>query len=107
MPPLLKWQLETRGSQLLGRQLRVGQIQFSPIALTLTLRELSMASASGDAPQLQVERLFVDLDARSLLRLAPVIAALEIDAPHMVLQTSPVECARAIVKFIASLKPAK
>ena len=83
MPPLLKWQLETRGSQLLGRELRVGQVQFSPHTLTLTLRDLSMASASGDAPQLQVERLFVDLDARSLLRLAPVIAALEIDAPRL------------------------
>jgi len=83
LPPLLKWQLETRGSQLLGRELRVGQVQFSPHTLTLTLRELSMASASGGAPQLQVERLFVDLDARSLLRLAPVIAALEIDAPRL------------------------
>jgi uncharacterized protein involved in outer membrane biogenesis len=83
VPPLLKWQLETRGSQLLGRELRVGQVQFSPVTLSLTLRQLSMASASGDAPQLQVERLFVDLDARSLLRLAPVIAALEIDAPRL------------------------
>jgi uncharacterized protein involved in outer membrane biogenesis len=83
VPPLLKWQLETRGSQLLGRELRVGQVQFSPVTLTLTLRQLSMASASGDVPQLQVERLFVDLDARSLLRLAPVIAALEIDAPRL------------------------
>lgn len=83
VPPLLKWQLESRGSQMLGRELRVGQVQFSPLTLTLTLRELSMASAAGDAPQLQVERLFVDLDARSLLRLAPVIAALEIDAPRL------------------------
>ena len=83
VPPLLKWQLETRGSQLLGRELRVGQVQFSPVSLTLTLRQLSMASASGDVPQLQVERLFVDLDARSLLRLAPVVAALEIDAPRL------------------------
>ena len=83
VPPLLKWQLETRGSQWLGRELRVGEVQFSPITLTLTLRGLSIASASGDAPQLQVERLFVDLDARSLLRLAPVVAALEIDAPRL------------------------
>jgi uncharacterized protein involved in outer membrane biogenesis len=51
--------------------------------LSLTLRELSMAAASGDAPQLQIERLFVDLDARSLLRLAPVVAVLEVDAPRL------------------------
>ena len=35
------------------------------------------------------------------------VTTMEIEAPHMVLQTSPVECARAIVKFIATLKPTK
>ena len=84
VPQLLKWQLQTRGSQMLGRELRVGQVQFSPLTLTLTLRDLSMAGATpGEAPQLQVERLFIDLDARSLLRLAPVLAALEVDAPRL------------------------
>jgi uncharacterized protein involved in outer membrane biogenesis len=83
VPPLLKWQLETRASQMLGRELRVGQVLFSPHTLSLTLRDVSIASASGAAPQLQVERLFVDLDARSLLRLAPVVAALEIGAPRL------------------------
>lgn len=33
------------------------------------------------------------------------VTTLEIDAPHMVLQTSPVECARGIAKFLAALKP--
>ena len=34
VPPLLKWQLETRGSQLLGRELRVGEVQFAPTTLS-------------------------------------------------------------------------
>ena len=86
VPPLLKWQLETRGSQQLGRELRVGEVQFAPVTLSLTLRQLSVGAAPGSAPatpQLQIERLFIDLDARSLLRLAPVIAGLEIDAPRV------------------------
>jgi uncharacterized protein involved in outer membrane biogenesis len=86
LPPLLKWQLQTRGSELLGRELRVGDVQFAPITLSLTLRDLSLGAAPGSAdssPQLRIERLFVDIDARSLLRLAPVIAGLEIDAPQL------------------------
>jgi uncharacterized protein involved in outer membrane biogenesis len=86
LPPLLKWQLEARGSQLLGRELRVGEVQFAPTTLSLTLRELSLGAAPGapDAtPQLQIGRLFVDIDARSLLRWAPVVGGLEIDAPRL------------------------
>ena len=86
LPPLLKWQLETRGSQALGRDIRVGEVQFVPHTLALTLHNLSVAAAPGagsDTPQLQIARLFVDLDARSLLRRAPVIAALEVDAPRL------------------------
>lgn len=83
VPRLLKWQLESRGSQTLGRELRVGEVQFVPHTLALTFRDLSIAGADGAAPpQLHVDRLFVDLDVRSLWRLAPVVQALEIDAPH-------------------------
>lgn len=86
LPPLLKWQLETRGSALLGRELRVGEVRFVPMTLQLTLRDLSLGAAAGAdnaEPQLHIDRLFVDLDARSLLRWAPVVAALEVDAPRL------------------------
>jgi len=86
VPPLLKWQLETRGSQLLGRELRVGGVQFAPTTLSLTLRDLSVGAAPGATPatpQLQIGRLFLDIDARSLLRLAPVVGGLEVDAPRL------------------------
>jgi uncharacterized protein involved in outer membrane biogenesis len=86
VPPLLKWQLQTRGSELLGRELRVGEVQFAPTTLSLTLRDLSIGAAPGSAdsnPQLRIERLFVDIDTRSLLRLAPIIGGLEIDAPQL------------------------
>ncbi|MGL6111677.1 MAG: DUF748 domain-containing protein, partial [Rubrivivax sp.] len=86
LPPLLKWQLETQGSQRLGREVRVEEVRFAPWTLSLTLRGLSVGAAPGSAvatPQLQIERVFVDLDARSLLRLAPVVEAIEIDAPRL------------------------
>ena len=92
VPPLLKWQLQTRGSALLGRELRVEAVEFVPPTLALTLRGLSVGAAPGSddtTPQLRIERLFVDLDARSLLRLAPVVAALEVDAPRLRLARLP------------------
>ena len=61
-------------------------MQFAPTTLSLTLRELSLGaapSAPDATPQLQIGRLFVDIDARSLLRWAPVVAGLEIDAPRL------------------------
>ena len=86
VPPLLKWQLETRGSELLGRELRVDEVRFAPATLALSLQGLRLAGAPGDAdatPQLQIDSLRIDLDARSLLRLAPVVEALEVQAPRL------------------------
>ena len=83
VPPIVKSQAEQRLTSLLGREVRIGKIAFSPWSLQLTLEQLSVASAAGvGAPaQLSVARLMANADMRSLLRLAPVIEALEIDAP--------------------------
>ncbi len=83
VPPIVKSQAEQRLSSLLGREVRIGRIDFSPWSLRLTLEQFSVAPAAGGGapPQLSVQRLMVNADMRSLLRLAPVIEALEIDTP--------------------------
>ncbi len=83
VPPIVKSQAEQRASALLGREVRIGRIGFSPWSLQLTIERLSIASAAGAAapPQFEVGRIIANADMRSLLRLAPVIEALEIDAP--------------------------
>jgi hypothetical protein len=86
VPPLVKSQIEAQGSALLGRQLRLGGLELSPLKLAVTLSKLSLAAAPGSAntqPQMRVERLYVDLDMRSILRLAPVVEAFDIDAPQV------------------------
>jgi uncharacterized protein involved in outer membrane biogenesis len=87
VPLLVKQQIEGRGSELLGRQVRVGEVAFAPWTLSLTLHGLTVGAAAreGDSapPQLQLARLHASVDARSLLRLAPVIDALEVDAPRL------------------------
>jgi uncharacterized protein involved in outer membrane biogenesis len=84
VPPLLKWQAQQRLSTLLGRTVTIGQVQFAPWSLELTLRDVAIAGPSGNAaPLFHAERLYADADWRSLFRFAPVIAAIEIDAPHV------------------------
>jgi uncharacterized protein involved in outer membrane biogenesis len=82
VPPLVKWQLAEQGRTLLGREVGVGSVEFAPWSLRLSIHDLQLAAAAGDADptaQARIERLLVDVEARSLLRRAPVLRALEID----------------------------
>ena len=81
VPPLLKWQAQKIASAQLGRSVTIGQVDFRPWSLELTLRDVAVAGANGAAPQLQVQRAYVDVALQSLFRLAPVIDAIQVDAP--------------------------
>ncbi len=87
-PPLLKSQIEKRGSQALGRELRVDAIEVSPRLLAVTLQGLRIAGTAGGTdtdvpPLLQIERVHLDLHMRSLWRLAPVVEAMQLTAPRL------------------------
>lgn len=58
VPALLKWQLAKAGSASAGNP------QVTP-----------------QLPQLKIKRLYIDAELSSLLRLAPVVDAIEVDAP--------------------------
>ena len=82
LPPLLKSQIESRASDALGRAVTLQSVQVRPWSLEVDLVGLRMAGASADAaPVLTVDRLHVDAELQSLLRLAPVIDALRIERP--------------------------
>ena len=84
VPPLLKSQAQHRLSTLLGRTVTIGTVQFAPWSLQLTLRDFAVAGAgAADPPLLHADRIYADADWRSLLRLAPVIEAIELDAPQV------------------------
>ncbi|EHR70445.1 uncharacterized protein involved in outer membrane biogenesis [Burkholderiales bacterium JOSHI_001] len=85
-PSLIKAQIEQRGSAALGRALRVGEVSVQPLRLEVTLRKLQLAGAAGSNPkdpQASIERLRMDLNWHSLFRLAPVVEAVEVDAPKL------------------------
>jgi uncharacterized protein involved in outer membrane biogenesis len=86
VPPLVKWQGEKRLSEALGREVKLGAVEFRPWSLTFTLRDCSVAAAAGGGsrdPQLSVARIVANIDWMSLLRFAPVIEAVQVDAPRL------------------------
>ena len=83
VPVLAKGPLERKASELLGRPVTVGAIEFKPWTLEITLRDLVVGGRGGAAPQLEIARVYADAELQSLVRLAPVVDALAIDNPHL------------------------
>lgn len=81
VPPLAKSQIQKIASEQLGRQVTLERVDFRPWSLELSLEGLRVAGAQPAEPLLEVRRLYVDAELQSLLRLAPVIDALRIEAP--------------------------
>lgn len=86
VPPVLKSQAQQRLGDMLGRQVTLGDVSFSPWSLELTLRDIVIGGVPSDPqapPLLKVARLYVNADISSLLRAAPVVEAFEVDAPEV------------------------
>ncbi|MDR0227063.1 MAG: DUF748 domain-containing protein [Burkholderiaceae bacterium] len=86
VPVIARSQIEKQASEQLGRQVTVGRVDFSPWSLELTLRDLAIARAQQaqggpSSPQLQIDRIYINASVQSLLRLGPVLDAVEVDAP--------------------------
>lgn len=90
VPPIVRSQVQKHGSEALGRQVTVARITFNPFTLELQARDVAVAGPPGKAPQLRIARVYADATIQSLWRLAPVIDALQIDAPQLrFTQTAP------------------
>ena len=66
-PPLIRSQGEKIATNLLGRQVRIGEVKLHPWSLELELRDVSMAAAdASSAPQVSIARAYVDADMASI-----------------------------------------
>lgn len=83
VPPLLKSQVQKLATEQLGRKVTLGAVDFKPWSLELTLTDLAIATADGASDQVKIQRLYIDSELQSVLRLAPVVDALAIDAPQV------------------------
>ena len=79
VPPLVKSQAEKYASEQLGRKLSVGEVNFKPWSLELEIKDLVVAQAGGQGEQLRIGRAYVNAELQSILRLAPVVDAVEIE----------------------------
>ncbi|MES2686403.1 MAG: DUF748 domain-containing protein [Pseudomonadota bacterium] len=124
VPSILKSQLEKGVSEKLGRQVTVGAIDFKPWSLELTLSDLAVARAGAEAgtstqlspqpllkaspqkiPQVSIKRIYIDAELQSLLRLAPVVDAIQVEEPLLLL-THLGEGRYDIDDILARLQPA-
>ena len=84
VPPIVAAQAAHAAERELGRRLAIGHVVFNPWTLELTLSDVSLAAGTaGGPPTFEARRVYADLAAVSLLHLAPVIDALEVDAPML------------------------
>lgn len=84
VPPIVKSQAELRLSSLLGRSVDIGKVGFAPWSLSLTVEQLRIGAAdAAQPPQFEAARVMVNAELQSLLRLAPVVQAIEVDAPRL------------------------
>ncbi len=93
VPTIAKSQIEKIASEKLGRSVTLGAVDFKPWSLELTLSDLVIAKSSASSsttvstattaasPQLSIKRIHIDAELQSLLRLAPVLAALRVEDP--------------------------
>jgi uncharacterized protein involved in outer membrane biogenesis len=85
VPPIARWQLETRLSELLDRPTTVESVAFDPFRLRLTVRRLAIADRTLPAPLLAVDELVANLSTASIWNWAPVLDALKVVRPNLML----------------------
>ncbi|MBL8360186.1 MAG: DUF748 domain-containing protein [Rubrivivax sp.] len=84
LPDIARRQIEQRGTAALGRAVQLERVEIDPWRLAVSLHGLRVAAADPSAPpQLAVARIALDVGIASLWHLAPVVEALQIDAPHV------------------------
>ena len=84
IPPLARWQIESRGTEKLGRAVTVEKVGFVPWKLRTTLDGLEIAGLPGAAgPLLRVEHVGFRTALSSLWEMAPVVEELSVDSPAL------------------------
>lgn len=80
LPPLLKWQVPLRASEALGRPVSIGAVTFKPWYLEFDVDDVRIAGLPAETePLLRIARVHADLSAKTFIRLAPVVEALDVD----------------------------
>ena len=82
-PPIVRSQLVSTLSELLGRQVAVERVRINPFALSASVLGFAVKEREGDANLFAFDELYVDFTLSSLFRFAPVIEAAHLAKPSV------------------------
>ncbi|MGH7809585.1 MAG: DUF748 domain-containing protein, partial [Candidatus Binatia bacterium] len=82
-PPLLRGKVASELSKKLHREVSIEQIRVNPFAMTLAVRGFLMKERQSQSVAVSFDELFVNLNAQSIFRLAPVIEELRLAKPYV------------------------
>ena len=82
-PPLIRAKLAAALTEKFHREVSIEQIKINPYAMTLAVRGFLMKERQAQTPAISFDELFVNLEAQSLFRLAPVIKELRLAKPYI------------------------
>ena len=83
LPLILRPVLEDKLSAALDRKVAIGRLQINPFALSATLSDVSIGERGEGPPLLKLAALYINAEAASLFRLAPVVDALKLTQPML------------------------
>lgn len=84
VPRAVRGALTQDVSELLGRQVQVGEIRFNPFTLALRAQDLVIGQPQSE-PLLRVGEIDLRVAWRSLVLFAPVVDRIRVDRPHVAL----------------------
>jgi len=82
-PPILKAVLEKKLPELLHRPVSIATIHLNPYALSATIEGFSVGQRDGAGEMVGFDRLYLNLEASSLLRRALIISRLTLEGPRL------------------------
>ncbi|RJF97033.1 DUF748 domain-containing protein [Noviherbaspirillum cavernae] len=83
LPAIVKHQAEQRVTEKFHRQLTIGKIEFNPLKLVMTVRDLKLMEPQGNAVFASFDALTLDLSSESLIRFAPVVKEVRLVKPYV------------------------
>ena len=82
-PPIIKNQLQTRLTAMLGRPVSVGRVHLDPYTLRLQLDRVHIPDRDGRSPFVDVDQMVINASWTSLFHMAPVLDALSLQHPRL------------------------
>jgi len=83
VPPLIRGKVAAVLSDKLHRQVSIEQLRMNPYTMSVTVRGFVMNERQSSAPAVSFDELYVNLEMRSIFRLAPVLKKIRLVKPYV------------------------